>query len=269
MRIQVEFINNQPRYLDAVKELWRLNRRTLGFFPDGAFNGYASSNQIIVAIDSNKNCIGYLLFSVSKIKVTIVHLCVDNIYRNSGVARKLVQYLKENTRQYKGIALKCRRDYGLENFWPRLNFIPLADVIGKSKDGKPLTYWWYDQGHPTLFSIIEEQKYQLKIRTVLDANIFFDLYEAEVTATNSESKSLKEEWLQDKLDLCLTEEIYVEINRQDNKKIRDISRSNVHKHTILKCKDDEFTKIMSRLRPFFWEELSSSDESDFRQLARA
>lgn len=40
--MNVEILKGMPRQLDEVKKLWRANAATLGFFPEGAFEEYAS-----------------------------------------------------------------------------------------------------------------------------------------------------------------------------------------------------------------------------------
>jgi hypothetical protein len=41
--------------------LHRLNAKTLGFFPKGAFEDHAKRRQIIVALEADGNCLGYAI----------------------------------------------------------------------------------------------------------------------------------------------------------------------------------------------------------------
>ena len=118
----------------SVKKLWRANSATLGFFPDDAFAEYAARKQIVVALDSERNCVGYLLYRASYMTITIVHLCVDSKNRHKGVARALVDYLKQITKESKGIRMRCRRDYEANKVWPRLGFVALSDRPGRSRN---------------------------------------------------------------------------------------------------------------------------------------
>ena len=74
-------INRDSPYLKYVKDLWRKNSQTLGFFPEGAFNEHAARGWILAAISDSGEFCGYLLYrvvwrgSVWPIGV-IVHVCV-------------------------------------------------------------------------------------------------------------------------------------------------------------------------------------------------
>ena len=128
-QIQVQVINQTSPYLGRVKELWRAHSTTLGFFPDGAFNDYAASKHVLVAIEpQTKQCVGYLLYRVSGHRAIIVHLCVDPAWRQHGVAHRLVDALANITHDLYGIGLKCRRDFDATLIWPRLGFIAQQEI---------------------------------------------------------------------------------------------------------------------------------------------
>jgi ribosomal protein S18 acetylase RimI-like enzyme len=118
------------------------NSKTLGFLPKSAFEKYAKSGQLIGAFDVKSNeFLGYLLYRISYNRVTIVHCCIDTAHRNKNVAQKLVTNLKQTTKQYDGIKLSCRNDYGIDKVWERFNFVPIKEKKGRSKLGLPLTIW--------------------------------------------------------------------------------------------------------------------------------
>ena len=197
-----------------MKALWRANSRTLGFFPGGAFNDYAKQRNVLVAIDSKKKCIGYLLYRCSRGRVIIVHLCVDGAWRGKGLANKLIEHLKTSTKGFWGIGLRCRRDFKANKMWPKLGFVAHHERAGRSRDGKELTFWWLDYGHPTLFTYAIGQKLETKLCVTIDANVFFDFYDN--TPQAEESKALLADWLQDDLQVCLTDEILNEIDRHSS-----------------------------------------------------
>lgn len=91
MEITIISIDSTSKYLKKIQELGRKNSRTLGFMPDGGFRGAADKGWILVAIDSRKECVGYLMYrvSTSNFKATIVQLCTDEKWRGRGIARKL------------------------------------------------------------------------------------------------------------------------------------------------------------------------------------
>ena len=170
----IPIVEHSP-YLAIVKKLWRTSKSTLGFFPDAAFNEYAARKQILIALDSDGDCIGYLLYRVSHMKATVVHLCVAQAHRGQGVAKSLIDHLKDITKELHGIGLHCRRDYEANELWPRVGFVALDEKVGRSRSGELLTFWWFDHQHPSLFRFTEEQAIQTKISAVIDSNVFFDL----------------------------------------------------------------------------------------------
>lgn len=265
----IKRIDNQSSHLSAVRQLGKANSRTLGLFPDGAFDEYAARRQILVAIEAG-NCIGYLLwrFRTSQMDVAIVHVCVDKGHRRRGVATALVDRLKQMSKEHRGISVRCRRDYKASKLWEHLGFLPLAELRGRSQVGSVLTLWWFDHGHPSLFSASEQELAEDWLTVVMDANVFYDLQDDEDPA-GEESRALLADWLQDTLTLCVTDEIFNEINRQQDARERQRRRAHVQKFKKLSTRYDEVQEISTRLRPLFPEEVTPSDESDVRQLAHA
>lgn len=265
--IKILAIDERSPHLSSVKALWRINSKTLGFFPNGAFQDYARQRNVLVAVDSKKTCIGYLLYRCSRGRITIVHLCVDATWRGKGVARKLIGHLKSSTKELWGIALRCRRDFEANKMWPKLGFVAQHDKAGKSRDGMELTSWWLDYGYPTLFSQALDRKLESKLCVAIDANVFYDFYEN--TPQSEESKALLADWLQDDLEVCLTDEILNEIDRHPSPTERGRKRVLAQSYVFLPCSNDKFESISKSVREFFPQDLTLSDESDLRQLSRA
>ncbi|HAO79150.1 MAG TPA: hypothetical protein DCQ92_09275 [Verrucomicrobia subdivision 3 bacterium] len=120
--IRIECIDGSSPYLKAVMDLGKQHAETFGFFPKGAFQEHASRRHIFVALTSSNECVGYLLYRISGNKAVIVHLCANSAIRKQGIARKLVDTLKAETKRLLGIGLHCRRDYEVNGMWPRLGF---------------------------------------------------------------------------------------------------------------------------------------------------
>lgn len=264
--MKITVIDEKSEHLKRVKELGYKNSRTLGFLPEGAFDDYAERKQIIVALNSQKECIGYLLYRTSNKKVSIVHLCIDSNYRRRGIARKLVQFLSNNTKTYRGIGLLCRRDYEASKIWPKLGFSARNEKVGRSKEGKLLTYWWRDHGHPNLWSTYNKELLETKIKVVIDANIFFDLKDRPYI---EESQSLLSDWLKEYLVLCITEELYNEIDRNKNKHQRKQGREFANKFVLIKSDYQKVEKYKEVLRSIFPKKINVRDRSDLRQIAWA
>jgi len=248
---------------DAV-ELGDNNSKTLGFLPKVAFEKYAKQSQLIGAFDKNTNeLLGYLLYRVSYNKVTIVHLCINKTKRNSNAASKLVNYLKKNTKQYEGIKLSCRNDYGIDSVWEKFKFVPVKEKIGRSKKGLPLTIWWYPHYQNNLLTQISEYELNNKIVAVIDMNIFLDIKEER----EEESLALKSDWLLSEAILYYTREIHVEINRAKTIELKNSSRKLLNYFKDLPFKDEEeFSKILQELKNEFPLK-HKNDKSDLNHIA--
>jgi GNAT superfamily N-acetyltransferase len=261
-------IGPKSPHLEQVIELGRANADTLGFLPEGAFIKYARDKQILVAVDDGE-VLGYLLYGVSRRKMLayIVHLCVREPQRDKGIARELFEELKTATEDaFTGIRVRCRRDYEASTFWPKLGFHAVSEMSGRSKDGSRLTVWWFDHGHPTLFSYASERRTESKLKVAIDANVFYQLQEPP-SPSNEESQSLLADWLQENVELCVTNEILNEIDRHPVQRERERGRAFASSFVRLTSTYDEFHNISQDLRGFFPDQMDTSDESDLRQLA--
>ncbi|MBD2455380.1 GNAT family N-acetyltransferase [Nostoc sp. FACHB-87] len=263
--IKIEEIDDKSPHLPKVIELWSPNRGTLGFFPKGAFADSAKKRQILVALDPQVGCVGYLLYRHSHNRITIVHLCVDREHQNKKVARLLVNQLKKITQEYRGIGLHCRRDYGLAGMWQKLGFVPQYDKEGGSKDKKLLTFWWYDHGHQNLFSNSHTYKFESKLCVVIDANIFLNLYE---DSNNEESKFLLADWLKSNIEICLIDEIFNYINVIVDDKKREFQRKLAQNFTILTVISENLDQTIQNLHSFKLVKNIDISELDIRHLAK-
>jgi predicted GNAT family acetyltransferase/predicted nucleic acid-binding protein len=263
--MEISAIDNSSEYLGTVMQLWRKNSSTLGFFPEGAFKDYASKKNILVAINNNL-CVGYLLYrSSQKQQITIQHLCIDDDHRGKGTAKLLVDHLKSISKSYYGIKVTCRRDFPASKVWPKLNFIAQYTIVGKSKDRLELTVWWYDNGHPNLLSTQPNELLDSKTLAVLDANIFFEICKED---GEDEPKALLADWLQPNLELCITKELFNEIDRSEDSNARKFFSEKAHSEfTRLDFKQTFYDEIFKNLRPLFPDNLSTSDSSDLKQIS--
>jgi len=267
--MKIANIKNRTTYLESIIKMWRKNRATLGFFPEGAFADYAHRHQILIAENIKRELIGYLLYRISKQSIQIVHLCIDTEQRKNGIARALVDQLKATTKTgYRGIGLHCRKDYEASNLWRKLNFVPRHGKLGRGSDNAYLTYWWFDHGHPDLFTAAKDELLQSKIRVVTDANIFFDL-QNEASPAYAESASLKADWIQEDVVLCITDEIFNEVNRSSDLHKIERNRRFAVGFQHLQTQEETFENYRTQLRPLFPKELTVSDESDLNQLSYA
>ncbi|MDM8520577.1 GNAT family N-acetyltransferase [Anaerolineales bacterium HSG6] len=263
-KITIKIIHEQSPYLPQVIDLADENSKILGHFPRGAFTECAKNQQVLVALDEEGYFMGYLLYRIAytKNEASITHLCVDPSFRGKGVAVTLVNYLKQTTKQHRGIKLKCRQDYEATNVWPRFGFRSIGEMPGRSKTGSTLLVWWFSHEHPTLF---DTQANHLKLSVAIDFNILIDLQDER----NSETLALMADWLQDEIELCVTDEIFNEISRDKDKNRRKKRRDYVNYFRKLPSNNPDFLKYSELLKPFFPQIMTSQDEADLRELARA
>lgn len=247
--------------------LHRLNAKTLGFFPKGAFEEHAKLRRIIVAFESDGSCLGYLLFRIGRGRASIVHLCVSNVARGKGVARLLVDQLKLETKSLEGIGLYCRRDYEADHLWSKLGFEAASAKTGRGKDVAELTFWWFSHGHDDLFSRMAEPD-PVRQRVVIDANVFYDLHTRE-TPESEDSKALLADWVQASIELVVTKELLNEIAKSADEERRRQNRAAATGYTKLSADDTMFQSLCTELRPRFPESVTLRDEADLRQVAYA
>ena len=272
MKVIVIPIDANSTLLEQVKNLGQSNASTLGFLPEGAYNAYAADHRILVAVEDGdrSEILGYLIYRPSNRRsvVSIVHLCVRESSRRRGVARALTDELKRSTKErWHAIRVHCRRDYDASKVWPTLGFIAEGEKQGRSKEGSTLTIWSFDHSHPTLFSYAEDSELRSKLKVVLDANVVFKLLEAPDSA-NQESQALLADWLQEDIDLNLTDEILNEINRCPDPGRRKSSRAFVQRFTILRSEQEAVDKARLDIDPYFDASRSDRDESDIQQIAK-
>lgn len=269
IQLKIEIIDEKSPHLQTVIKLGDAHKKTLGFFPEGAFLRHAVLRQIIVAIEPQSKCVGYLLYRPSSEykRIAIIHLCVEPSERKKGVAKLLFNHLKEITQEYSGIGLNCRRDYKLEHFWSSLGFVAKDDKPAKTP-GKILTFWWLDYGHPNLLSALTNQQRESKLCVVVDTEIFFDLYSnINSNLEVEEAHSLIADWLQPYLELCITGEIFNRIDKIDNEKARKQMRIFADSFTILSC-HQQLETSEQYLRKFLQEKNTLIDDYEIRNLAR-
>ncbi len=252
--------------LESVMALHRLNSKTLGFLPAGAFEENAKLRRILVAMEGQALC-GYLLYRVARGRAAIVHLCVSREARGKGVARGLVEQLKRETKPLEGIGLRCRRDYDINHVWSKFGFEAVHSKAGRGKDGVELTYWWFGHGHADLFSRAAEPD-PVRQRVVVDANVFYDLHARE-TRESEDSKALLADWVQASIELVITKELRNEIEKAGDEDQRRASRVDATRYHTLSSDDVIFQRLSGALRPQFPESATLRDEADLRQLAYA
>jgi predicted nucleic acid-binding protein/ribosomal protein S18 acetylase RimI-like enzyme len=257
--VTIEPIVDSSAHLSSVKRLWRLNSDKLGYFPDGAFDEYASKGRILIARQGDAFQ-GYLLYRTGKTKATIVHLCVASAARGNGYPEALLEHLVSLTSHLRGVDLRCRRDFAACKVWQRLGFTALKESVGRATNGSELTHFWLDFNRPDLFK--QEPR---AARVILDANVFLDL----VDRRHEESQGLLADWLHDSIELFVTSELNNDIHRAADPALRQKRKLDALCFQELKHSHADFQKFHTLIRPLFPDAKTEQDESDVRHLARA
>ena len=266
MKIQI-IDPSHPLFPDVII-LGKQNAKTLGMFPDGAFMDHALNKTIFGAVE-NGVLMGYILFRLTQSKrvVSITHVCIKPDYRKHGVGKLLLNTVKEKyARLYKGISLRCRRDYSeASRFWETYGFKAIDTIRSRSKDEHYLIKWWYDFGNSDLFS--DHIATSSKINAVLDANIIMKLSD-EPSKENAEALALVADWLSEEADYYFAPEVFNEINRDSNLKRAAETRKFVHTLHEARFNSAETGRFLEELNSLL-PGTSANDHSDRKQLAES
>ena len=248
----------------------KANSRTLGFLPKEALIEYIERGGVLGAktCDNENELAGYLLFGAYPDYIRIAHLCVSENFRNQGIARALMDRLKDVATTQTTIRLRCRRDFPANEMWPRFGFVALDERPGRSLERDPLTLWCLTLAQDDQIGLFQAKVSDERLDVAIDAQVFFDLEEPTSEKTIP-SKSLTSDFLVDLLQLRITDEMFNEINRQDDDMQRERSRNRAHVFPQVTPDPYLVEKYDSELREELIQVNRSSDESDIRQLAKA
>lgn len=262
----VVVIDPQSKYFDTVLSLWRTNSAILGFLPKGAFEEFARAGTLLGAVFEDV-LIGYVLYRISSSstpRATIVHLCIDKKFRKQGTALCLMQEVKTRANNLIGIGLYCRKDFKVNNFWKKAGFSPISEKPGRSAEATILTFWWYDNGIPDLFSKIKINTKQIK--AILDCNIIFDF--ADKTRQRfQESQGLLADWVTGLVEFAVTDEIFYEIDRGTDAQRRKENRLIAQKFPLTKVDETQFLNILEKIHKIIKFPTDKNSESDAKHLA--
>ncbi|RZU16235.1 acetyltransferase (GNAT) family protein [Kribbella rubisoli] len=192
--------------MDEVIELGNVARPTLGHLPYAAYDAAADNRTLLVA-RANGVVVGYALYGLVRRRIRLTHLCVAPGARGQGVARSLMDGIRERHADYLGVRARCRRDYDLAPMWLRLGFEQQGERPGRGKDRADLTDWWLDYGHSDLYT---GDTGSVLVRAAIDMNILRNWIETGRPG-HEESLSLLADHLEDRLQLFRTPGLDAEI----------------------------------------------------------
>ncbi|MCX4628512.1 GNAT family N-acetyltransferase [Streptomyces sp. NBC_01443] len=213
----------QAGWLDAVVALGDRYTKRLGLLTPPAYRKAAEDGGLLVALEGEE-VVGYTLFGLPKRSqhVRLAHLCVAEEHREKGIARLLIQAIRERHAQRLGIRARCRRDYGLSGMWTKLGFVPRGEGLGRGRDQETLDTWWLDLGHQDLFA--EAQSDALLVVTV-DHSVFAGLRGGGTGRAVEESRALEAGWLSDLIELAYTPQLLHNVRDVEDRAERQRQRA--------------------------------------------
>jgi hypothetical protein len=249
-------IKEDDNLIDAVIALGDSQKQTLGFLPTQAFIEYAARGSILVALSKERVVVGYVLFAYKKSNICrLAHVCVDPSWRKKGVGNSLIKCLKSVTANTSSIIVRCRRDYGIDQFWVSNGFVAKGEGPGRGSSGATLTLWEY-RHQLSLLSLPSEGSQPL---IVLDLNVVIE----DMQGDENESRALFSFTYADEIDFRVSKHSYIEANRSEDKECRDLTRSRLNslKHIEL-CQDPGVIQLIVNI-------IGETNLDDARQIASA
>ena len=256
--------------VEAVDRLMKANVATLGFLPREALLDHLGKGWVLGAKCSDGSLAAYMLFANRRTDVRVAHLCVDQEIRGKGLAGKLMERLATESRNQGLLSLElhCRRDFQANAMWEKLGFIPWGEKAGRARSGTTLTLWRRELAQSDQMRFAFDGVGRGEIDVVMDAQVLFDLDTPDDDETAVPSKALLSDFLADEVNLKITDEMLVEIDRDDIDKRRNRSRQEALRFQQVSCDDQSFRQIRAALE-IELPTASHSDLSDIRQLAKA
>lgn len=263
-QISISIVQPNSPLLHEIIALGDKYRRFLGILSHEVFSERAERKCILVALSGNKVA-GYLMFyKAERGYIRITHMCVDEAFRKSGIARSLFSALVEQSKEYRSILLSCRKDYESCAFWPQLGFVFVAVRNGRGTRKTELVDYKFALTHPSLLD--EDRPDERCADIVIDANVLFDLEDGSRNGA-LESTGLLAEWLEPMIRLCVTEEHHNELKR-NGVSAADAARRLAPYHTI-ETDSVEFLAVHPRVVGLLPKAVNEQEAADRRHLSRA
>ncbi len=260
----VEDAGDNSARMNEIWLLYRANSQTLGFMPRGAFKAAATRGTLIVGVRDSAVC-GYLLYDLRRGLIFVTHLCLSEDVRGSGLARDLINELRIRHPEQEGIILTCRNDFEANKIWPRLDFEPVSERVGRSKEGFLKTKWWLSFGRPNLLSELEE--IDRRIRIAVDTDVFIDLVEDR--PQSRASRALIAGWAAEVSTVVVTKTVHQELGNNTDPGVRSRRRGQLTSFARADRASDDWKTFQSELNAKLGlRNLSPHDLFDLEHVSR-
>ena len=251
--------------LNAVDGLMKPNSSTLGFLPKEALRDYFNNDGVLGVKSSNGELVGYILYASKFSRIRIAQLCVSSEFKGRGIARKLIESLVDSATTQTEITLRCRRDFPAHDMWPKLRFMPISEISGRARSGSVLTCWRRPLQSDSQLSLFQARTEDETVDVVIDSQIFFDLSSPNA-ANEKPYKTLISNLSAVPIKLWKTDELYTEIDRNNDSNARETNRRNADSYPSV-LYDPKTAENYEETLSEFLPSNRPSQESDIRHLA--
>lgn len=276
-------------YVDDVRVASDSNKKSLGFLPASVFVGHARRNQLFVAVDSDSQYLGHLLFDLKFPHATVMQMYANPVHRRRGVAGHLIAALKELLGAYEFLSIRARVAEDLveaNKFWASAGFVVSNRVAGGETTGRKILVRVCELETPQLFPSSGLAKYgadNLGLAApdpqglplyLVDLNVLFDV--AHQRAHHEEAVSLFRLAHMGEFQIAISDEAGKELDRTATPGRPDSMRGpieSVPRATLLDSDDTE--QLIEKIARLVFPEkvyplgLKKNDISDVRHIVTA
>lgn len=214
---------NADTHLNSVLAIHKANRATLGPMPDTAFRERARHQGLLLGLVDGIIS-GYVLYDIPRSNlIKLVHVCVMENARGTGLARDMVQTAIQLNPRRSEIVASCRTDYGMNVFWRSLGMHIASERPGRALNGSILMNWVkrinIDRGLDLLESAFVNSSLPI---AVLDTNVINDLFSPpEIQRDHREETiELLADWLQPLVTFAVSGEVDTEVSQNQDRVTR-------------------------------------------------
>ncbi|MGQ4809987.1 hypothetical protein NKDENANG_03430 [Candidatus Entotheonellaceae bacterium PAL068K] len=148
--------------------------------------------------------------------------------------------------------------------WPKLGFVPIGEKPGRSAAGSELTTWCYTLAADDQLTLFQAKILDEALDIAIDTQIFIALGEPN---SDIESEALFSDFMANSLNVWITNEILVEIDRNRDKHERKMSLQKTYDFLMIEHDQkrvDYFETVLKEILP----SETTSQQSDIRHLAK-